>query len=108
MPQSALPSPGSPAHPGPETSPPGGARPSRRPNLNGDLDSVLEFLPEFRGSLHGYDRSQVDSYVAWAERELLAAHRSADEMAARFGSCSAELDRAREELGRSESGREAR
>src|SRR3954449_10989164 len=108
MPQSALPSTGSTAHPGPETSPPGGARPSRRPNLNGDLDNVLEFLPEFRGALHGYDRSQVDSYVDWAERELVAARRSADEMAARFGACSAQLDRAREELGRSEAGPQAR
>jgi len=68
---------------------------------------VLEFLPVFRGALHGYDRSQVDSYVVWAERELQAARRSADEMAARFGGCSAQLDRAREELRRSPAGREA-
>jgi colicin import membrane protein len=80
----------------------------RRPNLKGDLDSVLEFLPVFRGAVRGYERSQVDSYVTWAERELRAARRSADEMAARFAAVSAELDRARQELSRSAGSREAR
>jgi colicin import membrane protein len=80
--------------------------PPRRPNLRGDLDSVLEFLPCFRGALRGYDRWQVDSYVSWAERELRAARRSADEMAARFGACSAELERTRRQLERSEDGRD--
>jgi colicin import membrane protein len=82
--------------------------PPRRPNLTGDLDNVLEFLPVFRGAVRGYDRTQVDSYVSWAERELHAARRSADEMAARFAACSAELERAREELSRSAAGRDAR
>jgi colicin import membrane protein len=108
MPQSgALPITETTAEPGPEVSASAVVQLPRRPNLRGDLDSVLEFLPCFRGALHGYDRSQVDSYVTWAERELRAARRSADEMAARFGACSAELDRAREELARSEAGREA-
>jgi chromosome segregation ATPase len=80
----------------------------RRPNLLGDLDSVLEFQPDFRGSLRGYERSRVDSYVTWAERELQATRRAADELATRFGVCAAELERAREELARSEAGREAR
>ncbi len=80
----------------------------RRPNLKGDLDSVLEFLPVFRGAVRGYERSQVDSYVTWAERELRAARRSADEMAARFAAVSTELDRARQELSRSAGSREAR
>jgi colicin import membrane protein len=80
----------------------------RRPNLKGDLDSVLEFLPSFRGAVRGYERSQVDSYVTWAERELRAARRSADEMAARFAAVSAELDRVQQELSRSAANREAR
>ena len=79
----------------------------RRPNLKGDLDSVLEFLPVFRGAVRGYERSQVDSYVTWAERELRAARRSADEMAARFARVSGELDRARQELSRSAASRAA-
>jgi colicin import membrane protein len=87
---------------------PGGPVPPRRPNLQGDLGSVLEFLPEFRPAVRGYERSQVDSYVAWAERELRAARRSADEMAARFASSSAQLERVQEELARSEIGRSAR
>lgn len=78
----------------------------RRPNLRGDLDSVLDFEPCFRGAVRGYDRGQVDSYVAWAERELRAARRSADELAARFGGCSAELERTRRQLARSEDGRD--
>jgi colicin import membrane protein len=92
---------------GPDVPPTEVLPPPRRPNLNGDLDSVLEFLPSFRGSLHGYDRSQVDSYVSWAEQELHAARRSADEMAARFAACSVELDRVRGELARAEAGRQA-
>jgi hypothetical protein len=80
----------------------------RRPNLDGDLDAVLEFLPSFRVAVRGYDRWQVDSYVSWAERELRAARRSADDMAARFADRSVELDRVRQELARSAAGRDAR
>jgi hypothetical protein len=80
----------------------------RRPNLKGDLDEVLEFLPCFRGAVRGYERSQVDSYVSWAERELRAARRAADEMAARFAAGAVELDRLRQEVARSAAGREAR
>jgi cell division septum initiation protein DivIVA len=104
----ALPNAGTTADPAPDVSPSVVVPPPRRPNLTGDLESVLEFFPSFRGALHGYDRWQVDSYVSWAERELRAARRSADEMAARFGACAAELERAREEVGRSEAGREGR
>jgi colicin import membrane protein len=82
--------------------------PPRRPNLRGDLDEVLEFLPSFRPSVRGYDRSQVDSYVSWAERELRAARRSADEMAARFGASAVELDRVRRELACATAGSDAR
>ena len=32
---------------------PGGPRPPRRPNLQGGLDRVLEFLPEFRPAVRG-------------------------------------------------------
>lgn len=80
----------------------------RRPNLRGDLDSVLEFLPSFRVALRGYDHSQVDSYVSWAERELRAARRSCDDMAARFAACSAELEQTKRQLARSDAGRDAR
>jgi hypothetical protein len=80
----------------------------RRPNFRGDLTEVLEFLPVFRSAVRGYERWQVDSYVSWAERELLAARRSTDEMAARFATASVELDRCREELSRSAAGRDAR
>ena len=80
----------------------------RRPDLHGDLDVVLEFEPCFRGSVRGYERAQVDSYVTWAERELRAARRAADEMAARFADVSTERDRLREEVARSAAAREAR
>jgi colicin import membrane protein len=93
---------------GPRLSPSEVVPPPRRPNLTGDLDDVLEFLPVFRVAVRGYDRTQVDSYVSWAERELRAVRRSADEMAARFAASWAELDRAREELSRSAAGRDAR
>ncbi|WP_138759204.1 hypothetical protein [Modestobacter altitudinis] len=96
------------AGPGAASEAPSAVPEPRRPNLKGDLDSVLEFLPSFRGAVRGYERSQVDSYVTWAERELRAARRSADEMAARFAAVSAELDRVREELSRSAASREAR
>lgn len=96
------------ADPGPEPGVSSVVPEPRRPNLRGDLDSVLEFLPSFRGAVRGYDRSQVDSYVTWAERELRAARRSADEMAARFGACSVELEGVRQELARSNAGRDAR
>jgi colicin import membrane protein len=109
MPESAeLPGAGTTAEPGPEPPVFDVVPPPRRPNLTGDLDNVLEFLPSFRGAVRGYDRTQVDSYVSWAERELHAARRSADEMAARFGASSAELERTQQELSRSAAGRDAR
>jgi colicin import membrane protein len=79
--------------------------PLRRPNLSGDLDSVLEFVPNFRIGLRGYDRWQVDSYVAWAEREIRAARRTCDELATRFGANAAELERVRRQLTWSEGDR---
>jgi colicin import membrane protein len=104
----AVSSAGTPENPGPELAVRDVVPAPRRPNLRGDLDSVLDFLPCFRGALRGYERSQVDSYVSWAERELRAARRSADEMAARFGACSVELHQARQELARSDAGRDVR
>jgi colicin import membrane protein len=80
--------------------------PLHRPNLRGDLDSVLEFMPSFRIGLRGYDRWQVDSYVAWAEREIRTARRACDELAARFGANAAELERARRQLAWSDAGRD--
>jgi cell division septum initiation protein DivIVA len=48
--------------------------------------------PAFRVRLHGYDRLQVDNYVARTEWELRSTRRHADHLLDRFGSCSAELE----------------
>ena len=72
----------------------------------GDLDALLEPRPLFRGALRGYDRLQVDNYVAWAETELLAVRRANDELLSRYGACSAELEISRRLLACSPAGRE--
>ena len=41
-----------------------------RPNVAGDLDTVLGSAPMFRRAIAGYDRFEVQSYVQWAETEL--------------------------------------
>ena len=46
-----------------------------RPNVSGDLPTVLQAAPMFRRAVAGYDRFQVESYVQWAEDELAAADR---------------------------------
>ncbi|MEU2349105.1 DivIVA domain-containing protein [Modestobacter sp. NPDC049651] len=73
----------------------------RRPNLSGDLETMLEPGPLFRDQLRGYDRLQVDNYVSWAETELQAVRRENDDLAARLGSASAELSAARRKLAHS-------
>ncbi|MGY1680094.1 hypothetical protein [Geodermatophilus sp. SYSU D01176] len=73
---------------------------------SGDLDALLEPRPLFRGALRGYDRLQVDNYVAWAETELLAVRRANDELLSRYGACSAELEISRRLLACSPAGRE--
>jgi cell division septum initiation protein DivIVA len=77
-----------------------------RPNLSGDLEDMVGDGPCFRVSVRGYDRLQVDNYVAWAEEELLAARLETDDLASRLGACLAELETARELLRHSPEGRE--
>ena len=72
----------------------------------GDLDALLEPRPLFRGALRGYDRVQVDNYVAWVETELLAVRRANDDLLSRYGACSAELEISRRLLACSPAGRE--
>ncbi|MGY1624706.1 hypothetical protein ACI789_21080 [Geodermatophilus sp. SYSU D00965] len=88
----------------PEPVPSGGS--SRRPNLAGDLESLLGPRPLFRTALRGYDRLQVDNYVSWAESELLAARRENEDLLTRYGACSAELELSRRLLACSPEGRE--
>jgi hypothetical protein len=55
------------------------------------IDRMLDHRPIFRRRRHGYDRVQVDNYVAWAEGELDAARRECDHLLERYGACMAEL-----------------
>lgn len=71
-----------------------------------DLDALLEPRPLFRAALRGYDRSQVDDYVAWTGAELLAVRRANDDLLSRYGTCSAELEISRRLLACSPAGRE--
>jgi cell division septum initiation protein DivIVA len=74
----------------------GAVRPSlRRPNLDGDLDQMLDHGPFFGRRFRGYDRFQVDNYVAWAEAELDAARRQCDFLLGRYSDCAAQLTLAR-------------
>ena len=77
-----------------------------RPRGSGDLDTLLEPRPAFRAALRGYDRLQVDDYVAWAETELLAVRWANDDMMSRYGACAAELEISRRLLACSPAGRE--
>ena len=72
----------------------------------GGLDALLEPRPVFRAALRGYDRLQVDDYVAWARTELLAVRRANDDLLTRYGACSAELEISRRLLACSPAGRE--
>ena len=82
------------------------SEPVARPNLRGDLDGLLDHRPCFRIALRGYDRLQVDNYVAWVETELQVARRLADQLATRYGACSAELEVAGRLLAHSAQARE--
>ena len=114
MPRSTptLPSPGDPppAPPGraPASSLPSPARPEpvQRPNLIGDIDTILGTGPAFRSAFRGYSRLQVDNYVRWAETELLTARRELDDVTARYGVCLADLEISRRLLAESPEGRE--
>src|SRR3954471_24706933 len=76
------------------------------PNLEGDIDEMIDVRPVFRARMHGYDRLEVDNYTAWAERELLAAWRQADHLLSRFGECSVELELSRRLLAEAARGRD--
>ena len=74
-----------------------------RPN---GLDSLLTTGPMFPVRLHGYDRLQVDNYVAWAESELAAARGESEHLLARYGACAAELEKTRRLLAEVPRGRD--
>ena len=80
--------------------------PRTDPATPGELDVLLEPRPVFRAALRGYDRLQVDNYVAWAQTELLAVRRANDDLLTRYGTCSAELEISRRLLACSPAGRE--
>ncbi|WP_104525877.1 hypothetical protein [Blastococcus atacamensis] len=62
------------------------------PRLAGDLESLLDHRPVFRGSVRGYDRLEVDNYVAWAESELAAAQREREHLLDRVVAGATELE----------------
>jgi cell division septum initiation protein DivIVA len=76
------------------------------PNLQGDLDELMDHRPVFRVRMQGYDRLEVDNYTAWVEGELVAVRREVDHLLRRFGECSAELEISRRLLACSPAGRE--
>ena len=80
--------------------------PVARPNLTGDLDELLGQRPVFRTRLQGYDRLQVDNYLAWAEAEVASLRREVDDLLVRFGTASAELEISRRLLAEASRGRE--
>ncbi len=83
-----------------------GSEPSnrQRPNVSGDLPTVLQVGPMFRRAVAGYDRFQVDTYVRWAEDELAAADRERERLMARYLGTQAALGEARELLSHSSGG----
>src|SRR3954454_10235417 len=78
--------------------------PSPWPNFSGDLDGMLTTAPVVRTAVRGYDRLQVDNYVAWAEAELRAVGREADPLGDRYGARAAELEIPRRLLAESPEG----
>ena len=96
------------AHPvrGLDTAPETGPPDRGRPNLCGDLPTVLQVGPMFRRAVAGYDRFQVDTYVQWAEDELAAADRARDHLLALHLGTRAALEEARELLAHSSEGAE--
>jgi hypothetical protein len=78
----------------------------RRPNVSGDLPSVLQAAPMFRRVVVGYDRFQVDTYVRWAEDELATAEREREHLLARHHQTWADLEEARQLLAHSSGGGE--
>ncbi len=85
---------------------PEGSADRTRPNVAGDLETVLGSAPMFRRAIAGYDRFEVQSYVQWAETELATADRERELLLARQLETRAALDEARELLGHSTGGGE--
>jgi colicin import membrane protein len=84
----------------------GGARGgSPLPAFTGALDTMLGSAPVFRSRMRGYDPAEVDTYVFWAESELRSVRRQVDDLLARFGACSAELEISRRLLADAPRGR---
>src|SRR3954469_12011798 len=77
-----------------------------RPDRAGALDGLLSSAPCFRTQVRGYDRLQVDNYVAWAEAEIATARRETDDLMNRYGHASAELEISRRLLAQSPGGQE--
>jgi cell division septum initiation protein DivIVA len=77
-----------------------------RPNVSGDLPTVLQCGPMFRRAVAGYDRFQVDTYVRWAEDELATADREREHLLARHVDTRAALEEARRLLAHSAGGGE--
>ncbi|MGY2003484.1 DivIVA domain-containing protein [Blastococcus sp. SYSU DS1024] len=71
-----------------------------------DLEALLDHRPTFRGSVRGYDRLEVDNYVAWAEGELAAAHREREHLLDRVVACGTELEISRRLLAEQPVGRD--
>jgi colicin import membrane protein len=65
------------------------------PQYPGQLATTFGTAPIFRTVIHGYDRVQVDSYVAWAEDELLTERRAIREVVGQFRDAVGELERSR-------------
>jgi colicin import membrane protein len=80
--------------------------PRYRRSRPGPLDALLDTGPGFATTLRGYDRLQVDNYVAWAEAELCTARRQTDDLMGRYGQACAELELSRRLLARSAEGQE--
>ncbi|MDK3257608.1 hypothetical protein [Blastococcus capsensis] len=85
--------------------PPEGSDP-RAPRPPGALETLLDERPAFRGSLRGYDRLEVDNYVAWAEGELAAAQCEREHLLDRVVACGTELEISRRLLAEQPAGRE--
>ncbi|MGY1721006.1 DivIVA domain-containing protein [Blastococcus sp. SYSU DS0552] len=85
--------------------PPDGSAP-RPSQPASDLEALLDHRPTFRGSVRGYDRLQVDNYVAWAEGELAAAHREREHLLDRVVACGTELEISRRLLAEQPVGRD--
>ncbi|WP_346618784.1 hypothetical protein [Blastococcus montanus] len=79
---------------------------SRTPQPAGALETLLDQRPAFRASLRGYDRLEVDNYVAWAEGELAAAQREREHLLDRVVACGTELEISRRLLAEQPAGRD--